>query len=102
MVLALPLLGAMDFRPGASVGGPERSKGGEPGLSGRGAGVAVFLVMRPVWVAKQPRNGLRPVAVLVDKSESMSLEEGSLPVTRRRCSFCGTSFCRLYARPICR
>ena len=36
----------------------------------------VFLAARPVWVAKElPSNAQRPVLLLVDRSESMSLEE---------------------------
>src|SRR5258708_30181207 len=36
----------------------------------------VFLAARPVWVAKEPPSAaLRPVLLLVDRSESMSLEE---------------------------
>jgi uncharacterized membrane protein len=78
-LLAVPLLGAAAF----SAWRQRRT-----GLSGIKVGclailrgvalaVALFLVMRPVWVAKQPPGAaLRPVTVLVDRSESMSLEEG--------------------------
>src|SRR2546423_6626658 len=38
--------------------------------------VLVFLCARPVWVAKEPPSAaLRPVLLLVDRSESMSLQE---------------------------
>src|SRR5262245_32352800 len=37
----------------------------------------VFLVAKPTWTAKEPRStSRRSVVLLVDRSESMSLEEG--------------------------
>src|SRR5215813_6468198 len=37
----------------------------------------VFLAARPVWIVREPPSeGPRPVVLLVDRSESMSLEEG--------------------------
>ena len=78
-VFALPLGGAVLYaawrQRRAGLSGVKA--GSLAALRGVALGVAVFLVMRPVWVAKQPPGtALRPVAVLVDKSESMSLEEG--------------------------
>src|SRR5207248_1023916 len=36
----------------------------------------VFLAARPVWIAKEPpATAVRPVVLLMDRSESMSLEE---------------------------
>src|SRR5438045_2513688 len=36
----------------------------------------IFLAARPVWVAKEPpMTAQRPILLLVDRSESMSLEE---------------------------
>src|SRR5438045_7816894 len=63
------------------------SRQGRHGLKGRQRavlavlrGVAlfalVFLAARPVWIAKEPpATAVRPVVLLMDRSESMSLEE---------------------------
>src|SRR5512138_867489 len=38
--------------------------------------VLVFLVARPIWIAKEPRApASRSVALLVDRSESMSIQD---------------------------
>src|SRR6185436_12733397 len=47
------------------------------GLRGLALFVLVFLAARPVWIAKEPpaSSAARSVVLLLDRSESMSLEE---------------------------
>src|SRR6185295_272630 len=48
----------------------------------------VFLVSRPMWVSKAPPSqAMRPVVLLVDRSESMSLEEGEKSRYRQALDF---------------
>jgi len=78
-LLVLPLCGVVAFAAWRQrrAGLPGLRVASLASLRALALAVAVFLVMRPVWVAKQPPGAaLRPVAVLLDRSESMSLEEG--------------------------
>ena len=48
----------------------------------------VFLLARPVWLAREdPSQARRPVTVLLDRSESMALEEGGTTRYQRALSF---------------
>ena len=88
LVFDLPLAGCVGLPLVLLVAGLllwSRKRGGQSwpriaatvGLRSAALLLLVGLAARPVWVARESASaGHRPVAILVDRSESMSLEEG--------------------------
>src|SRR5258707_3073092 len=90
LLIGLPLAAALGFAAWKQhEGGLERSQiVWLSSLRGVALLVLVFLAGRPVWIAREsPASASRSVALLMDRSESMSLEESEVSRYHRALDF---------------